>query len=73
MLSGKYADFDKAKPVKADTSKHGVEVVNGVESGFDTESAFEAALRRGMSKAGVDVDMDKVISDMRGEVKGEKE
>lgn len=44
-----------------------VEVVNGVESGFNTESTFEAALRRGMSKAEVDVDMDKVISDMRGE------
>lgn len=67
VLSGKYADFDKAKTVKADAARQGVEVVNGVESGFDTESAFEAALRRGMAKAGTDVDMDKVISDMRGE------
>lgn len=42
-------------------------MVNGAENGFETSPAFEAALRRGMAKAGADVDMDKVISDMRGE------
>lgn len=73
VLAGDYDDFAKSGKAQVAPERQGVTMVGGVENGFNTETMFEAALRRGMAKAGVDVDMDKDISDMRAEVKGEKE
>ena len=50
VLSGKYDDFAKSGKTQVQEPQ-GVTMVNGVESGFNTESMFEAALRRSWQAA----------------------
>lgn len=46
VLAGDYDDFVKPGKPQVAPERQGVTVVGGVESGFDTETMFEAALRR---------------------------
>ena len=69
VLSGRYADFDKVKPVKVEAARQEPVVINGVESGFDTGNMFEAALRRGMQNM-AGLNMDKLITEWREEDNG---
>lgn len=50
VLAGKYDDFS-VKKRESTTAKQSPEMIDGVESGFDTEDFFAAALRRGMKGA----------------------
>lgn len=51
VLAGDYDDFAKPGKPQVAPERQGVTIVNGVESGFDTESMFEAALRRSWQTA----------------------
>lgn len=50
VLAGKYDDFS-AKKRESMTVKQSPEMIDGVESGFETEDFFAAALKRGMKGA----------------------
>lgn len=50
VLAGKYDDFSTKKR-ESTTAKQSPEIVAGVESGFETEDFFAAALKRGMKGA----------------------
>ena len=51
VLAGDYDDFAKPGKPQVAPERQDVTMVNGVESGFDTESMFEAALRRSWQAA----------------------